>query len=108
MLKLKLPKETFSRRIVGEMWLYPDGSRIFELSTKCLPAEGLNVAVEARKFLEGKGIDLSGQQQTKTKAALTFFSAELMAERLSNSALPQELAELLIGEICGRDARDQA
>ncbi len=83
-LKLKLPKETFSRRIVGEMWLYPDGSRIFELSTKCLPAEGLNVAVEARKFLEGKGIDLSGQQQTKTKAALEFFSTELMAERQSD------------------------
>ena len=80
-LKLKLPKKTFSRRIVVEMWLYPDGSRILELSTKCRPDEGMDVALEVRQFLEGKGIDLSGQQQTKTKAALEFFSAELMAER---------------------------
>jgi hypothetical protein len=80
-LKLKLPKKTFSRRIVVEMWLYPDGSRILELSTKCRPDEGLDVALEVRQFLDGKGIDLSGQQQTKTKAALEFFSTELMAER---------------------------
>ncbi len=80
-LKLKLPKKTFSRRIVVEMWLYPDGSRILELSTKCRPDEGLDVALEIRQFLQGKGIDLSGHQQTKTKAALEFFSSELTAER---------------------------
>jgi hypothetical protein len=80
-LKLKLPKKAFSRRIAVEMWLYPDGSRILELSTKCLPQEGLGVAVEVRQFLEGKGVEMSGQQQTKTKTALEFFSAELMAER---------------------------
>ena len=87
-LKLKLPKKTFSRRIVVEMWLYPDGSRILELSTKCLPAEGLDVAIELRQFLEGRGIEMSGQQQTKTKAALQFFSAELAAERAAAQAQP--------------------
>ena len=80
LLKLKLPKSTFSRKIVVEMWLYPDGSRILELSTKCLPDEALNAAVEVRQFLEGKGIVMSGPQQTKTKAALQFFSNELKAE----------------------------
>ena len=80
-LKLKLPKGTFSRKIVVEMWLYPGGSRILELSTKCLPDEALRVAVEARQFFESRGIELSGQQQTKTKAALEFFSSELRAER---------------------------
>ena len=35
--------KTFDRRIVAEMWLYPDGTRIVELSTKCLPGEGLDV-----------------------------------------------------------------
>ena len=78
-LKLKLPKETFSRRIVVEMWLYPDGSRILELSTKARPDEGFKVAVEVRQFLDEKGIEISGQQQTKTKAALQFFSSELRA-----------------------------
>ena len=80
-LKLKLPKKTFSHRIVVEMWLYPDGSRILELSTKALPNEALNVAIEVREFLAERGVETSGQQQTKTKAALEFFSAELTAER---------------------------
>jgi hypothetical protein len=76
-LKLKMSPATFSRRLVAEMWLYPDGSRIVELSTKCLPGEGLDTAVEVREFLATKGIDLEGEQQTKTKTALEFFSREL-------------------------------
>jgi hypothetical protein len=78
-LKWRLHPEGFSRRLVGEMWLYPDGSRVVELSTKCLPGEGLAVAVEARDFLSKKGIPLSGEQQTKTRTALEFFAAELSA-----------------------------
>ena len=79
-LKLKLAPETFSRRIVVEMWLYPDGTRVVELSTKCLPGEGLDVIDNVRTFLESKGIDMGGEQQTKTKTALEFFSAELLAQ----------------------------
>ena len=67
--------EEFGRKLVAEMWLYPDGSRILELSTKCAPGEAFQVAAEARAFLAGKGVDLSGEQQTKTKTALEFFSA---------------------------------
>ena len=78
-LKIKVVPEEFDRRLVAEMWLYPDGSRILELSTKCLPDEGATVAAELRQLLEGKGIDVSGLQQTKTKTALEFFSAELQA-----------------------------
>ena len=80
-LKLKVYPETFTRRLVVEMWLYPDGSRVAELSTKCLPGEGLAVAAELRDFLEGKGIDTGAEQHTKTKTALEFFSAELQAAR---------------------------
>jgi hypothetical protein len=78
-LKLKLRPDAFPRRLVVEVWLYPDGARVFELSTKCLPGEALTVGLEARQFLESKGIPLSGAQQTKTKTALEFFSAELLA-----------------------------
>ncbi len=78
-LKLKVKPETFSRPIVAEMWIYPDGSRILELSTKCLPGEGLEVGREVRAFLEGKGIAVTEDQQTKTKTALEFFSSELQA-----------------------------
>jgi hypothetical protein len=79
-------KTTFSpaelgRRHVAELWLYPDGSRILELSTKCDATNAFQVAAESRAFLVSKGVDLSGQQQTKTKAALSFFSKELKAQR---------------------------
>jgi hypothetical protein len=81
-LKLKMLPDTFSRPLVAEMWTYPDGARIVELSTKCLPGEGFAVLGEAREFLRSKGIETGGgDQQTKTKTALEFFSAELQAER---------------------------
>lgn len=80
-LKLKLQPGELGRRLVVEMWLYPDGSRILELSTKCAPAEALQVAMESRSFLEERGIDLSGRQQTKTRTALRFFSKELAAAK---------------------------
>jgi hypothetical protein len=78
-LKLKWQPREFARKMVAEMWLYPDGARIFELSTKCLPGEAFQVAAEARVYLAGNGIDLSGEQQTKTRTALEFFSSELEA-----------------------------
>ena len=73
-LKLKYAPEGFDRRLVAEMWLYPDGSRILELSTKCAPAEAFDVAAEARAFLATKGVNLEGEQQTKTRTALEFFA----------------------------------
>ena len=79
-LKLAFTPEGFGRRMVAELWLYPDGSRILELSTKCQPSEAFQVAAEARAFLAARGVDASGEQQTKTKTALTFFSAELAAK----------------------------
>ena len=59
------------------MWLYPDNSRILELSTKCAPAEAFEVAAETRAFLNARGVDLGGEQETKTRKALEFFSAQL-------------------------------
>ena len=76
-LKLKFTPEGFSRRLVAELWFYPDGSRILELSTKCEPTEAFEASAEARVFLEARGIDLHAPQQTKTKAALEFFVSEL-------------------------------
>jgi len=75
--KLKFSPSDYSRKIVAEMWFYPDGSRVIELSTKCSTAEPFEVAVEAKAYLAGKGIDLTAPQQTKTRTALEFFSQEL-------------------------------
>ena len=72
------PKE-LGRRMVAELWFYPDGSRILELSTKCTATNAFQVAAEARAFLSDKGVTLNGRQETKTKAALTYFSKQLRA-----------------------------
>jgi hypothetical protein len=76
-LKLNSTPKDFDRKLTAELWLYPDGSRILELSTKCRPKEMFQVAYEARAFLTQCGIDLSGEQQTKTKSALEQFSRHL-------------------------------
>ena len=69
-----MPEELERRRLVAEMWLYPDGSRVLELSTKCRPGEGFQVAAEVRAYLVERGVDLSGEQQTKTRKALEYFA----------------------------------
>jgi hypothetical protein len=76
-IKLALVPKKFGRKLVAEGWLYPDGSRILELSTKCAPAEMFQVALEARAYLARRGVDLSGDQQTKTRTALEYFSENL-------------------------------
>ena len=76
-LKLKFTPEELRRRMVAELWLYPDGERILELSTKCLPGQGFQVAAELRAFLAKRNVDLYGEQQTKTKTALEYFSRTL-------------------------------
>ena len=76
-LKLRFVPDELARKMVAELWLYPDGSRILELSTKCAPSEMFQVAAEARAFLSGKGVDLSGEQQTKTATALNYFASHL-------------------------------
>jgi hypothetical protein len=78
-LKATFTPVELGRRFVAEFWLYPDGSRILELSTKCLPGEAFQVAAESRAHLVGLGIDLTGAQQTKTRTALEFFQSELAA-----------------------------
>jgi hypothetical protein len=74
LLKLKFAPKGFDRRLVAELWWYPDGSRILELSTKCTTGEAFQAAAEARAFLAKRGVDLAGEQQTKTKTALTYFA----------------------------------
>ena len=70
-------KSAPDRSIVTEVWLYPDGSRILELSTKCPPADTFKIAAETRDYLESQGVPINGVQETKTKAALQFYARQL-------------------------------
>lgn len=74
-LKLRCVPPDLGRKLVAELWLYDDGSRLLELSTKCAPGEAFQVAAEARAFLNERGIDLTGAQQTKTRHALEMLAA---------------------------------
>jgi len=78
-LKVKFAPEEYGRKLVAELWLYPDNSMLLELSTKCEPSEMFQIGVETRTFLTKAGIDLTGEQETKTKKALEFFSKRLQA-----------------------------
>jgi hypothetical protein len=73
-LKLRFVPPGLGRKLVAEMWLYPDGSRILELSTRAATNEAFQVAAETRAFLVEHGIDLSGEQETKTRKALEYFA----------------------------------
>jgi hypothetical protein len=76
-LKLKFSPKGYYRRLVAELWLYPDNTRILELSTKSKPEKAFQVAAEVKAFLLERGVNISGEQQTKTRTALEFFSKEL-------------------------------
>ena len=78
-LKLRFVPRALKRKLVAEMWLYPDNSRILELSTKCPPKEAFRTAAETRAFLADRGIDLSAEQATKTRRALEYYAGQLAA-----------------------------
>jgi hypothetical protein len=53
---------------------------LLELSTKCAPGQAFQVAAETKAFLIERGIEVGGEQETKTRKALEFFSARLREE----------------------------
>jgi hypothetical protein len=76
-LKLKYTPEGAGRPLTVELWNYPDGSRILELSTKTMPSDAFQAVAEIRAFLIERGVFLDGKQETKTRTALEFFAREL-------------------------------
>jgi hypothetical protein len=75
-LKLKSRARGLEQKLAAELWLYPDETRILELSTKCPPPDAFRVAAEARAYLTERGIDLAAEQATKTRRALEFFTSK--------------------------------
>ncbi len=84
-LKLKSVPAGYERPLVVELWFYPDNTRILELSTKCLPSETFQVAAETIAFLTGKGVDVTGEQHTKTKTALEYFAQQEAARAAAST-----------------------
>jgi hypothetical protein len=86
-LKVKFAPRELGRKLVAEVWLYPDDSRLLELSTKCAPSEAFQVATESRAFLSQKGVDMTGEQETKTRKALEFFTERLRTQGVEASGV---------------------
>jgi hypothetical protein len=82
LLKARHQPKDFDRRITVELWLYPDGERILEVSTKCLPDEAFKVGGAFKTYLAQHGIALGAEQAPKTKTSLEFYSAKLRREGL--------------------------
>ena len=80
LLKVKFEPAGYPRRMVGELWFLPDGTRILELSAKSTPAAAFQAAAETKIFLAGHGVDLDAPQETKTRSALAALAAALEKE----------------------------
>jgi hypothetical protein len=77
MLKPRFSPGELRRRMVAELWFYPDSSRTLELSTKRLPAGAFRPPPQGLPTSWGFG--LAGEQATKTKTAHRVFSHSLHA-----------------------------
>lgn len=88
-LKVRPWSKPLQRRLVVEMWLFPDGTRNLEISTKCEPRDAFSVTAELKAYLKGVGIELTGNQQTKTRAAMEFFKPEVRQQARTGKARPR-------------------
>jgi hypothetical protein len=76
-LKVRVWVKQLDRRLTVELWLFPDGSRNLEISAKAAPSEAFQATAELKAYLAEAGIELTGNQQTKTRAAMQFFAPEV-------------------------------
>lgn len=64
----------FAATMIVECWVFPDRSRLVELSTRCRTAHAGTVAARARGFLDDHGVTPAAVQTTKTRACLDYFT----------------------------------
>lgn len=74
LLERKLVPEGLERRLTVEVWSFPDGSRVTQLTARAKRGKALAVLAEMRGFLAERGVGISAVQQAKTRAALEHFA----------------------------------
>ncbi len=72
--KWEVEPEGFPHEVTIEEWVLPDRSDLVELSLKVEPDEAAEVKARFVEFLTEKQLDAEGDQQTKTRAALRYFT----------------------------------
>jgi len=81
LLLAKQQPKRFDRPVVVELWMYPDGSRVLEISTKGAPNEAFQLAANFRALLSESEISIEKSLAAKTGSSLTFFSKQLKANQ---------------------------
>jgi len=76
MLRLKTQPDAFDREMTVELWLYTDGTRTLELSTKGTPEEAFDLGVKFRDFLGKVKLMREAEAATKTSTALKLLTQE--------------------------------
>jgi len=72
--KWKIDPKKLGHEVVVERWRLPDKSDLVELSIKVQPGQATAAADSFLSYLESLGVEVGGDQQTKTRGALTFFT----------------------------------
>lgn len=72
--KWKTEWDAFEHEVTVERWLLPDGSDLVELSIKVEPALASAAYDTFMAALQGVGLTIDEDQQTKTRGAMTFFT----------------------------------
>jgi hypothetical protein len=70
------PKE-LGYEVTVEEWVLPDQSDLVELSIKVDPNEAVEANERFVEYLRSRGFDTEGEQKTKTRAALEYFTRKV-------------------------------
>jgi len=76
MLRMNCQPADFDREMTVELWLYTDGSRTLELSTKGHPNEAFDLGANFRSFLGKTKLMREAEAATKTSKALQILTSE--------------------------------
>ncbi len=72
--KWEVQPKGFNYEVTIEEWVLPDDSDLVELSVKADPADAAKANDAFIELLRQRGIDTDGDAQTKTRAALRYFT----------------------------------
>jgi hypothetical protein len=72
--KWEIKPKGLDYEVTVEEWVLPDRSDLVELSVKAPPEEARTANERFRAWLDERGFDTGGDQQTKTRAALQYFT----------------------------------
>jgi hypothetical protein len=64
----------FEKKLTAELWVLPDHTRFFEISTRVPEHEADGAEAKLLEYLGSQGLQTAGDQATKTRLALQFFA----------------------------------